>query len=397
MCPIAKAGAAALFAFSLLSAAEQPQGNPGRVYFQRLSNPPLDRYLNPDRKQWFRTHYFRMGVFSPFFDPKTSWYQNAVVYMNLYGVDPGTPILREHPEWILHDSGGHFLFIPFDCKNGTCARYAGDVASPGFRNWWIGEMKKVLSRGHYAGLWIDDVNMEFRVGDGYGKQSAPLDSTTGRPMTWNAWRDHVASFTEEIRRAFPKLEIIENPIWFAGPQPTRDKDPAIQRQLRTADSINIERGSASDQGLTGGTGQWSIHALLDYIDRVHAAGPGVTMEEYDLDSRNREYALAGYFLISSGKDRFGDGNSNPENWWRGYDVDLGAPLGPRVYRDGVYSRAFSRGMVLLGEPGLASQTVQLPSAFITLEGTTPVRSIHLSARQGVILLKADDSLSSANK
>jgi hypothetical protein len=393
-------GCGLILAAALLAANVDPAPrSAGHVYYQRLAAPALDRYTNsPDSAQqkWFRTHFYRMGVFSPYFDAKSSWYPDAVVYVNLYGVDSGTSILKEHPEWILHDGRGRMLYIPFACAKGSCARYAGDVASAGFRQWWIQQMKIVLGRGRYRGLWIDDVNMEFRVGNGTGEEEAPIDSTTGKRMSWDAWRGHIASFTEDIRRAFPDSEIVQNPIWFAGPQPGRDDDSAIKRQIRTADNINIERGIATDQGLTGGTGEWSLNALFGYIDRVHAAGPGVTLGEYDLDDRSREYSLAGYFLISNGNDRIGDGNSYPENWWRGWDVDLGEPTGPRAYNNGIYRRSFSRGMVLLGEPGAAPQTVRLPSEFTTLSGMK-ITSAMISPKQGMVLINPDNSPVSTTK
>jgi hypothetical protein len=204
-------------------------------------------------------------------------------------------------------------------------------------------------------------------------------------MSWDAWRNYVSGFVEQIRAAFPQIEINHNSIWFAGPPGVRDADPAIQRQIRAADNINVERGIANDRNLTGGSDIWSVHALFAYIDRVHAAGPGVTLEEYDLNDRAlQEYALAGYFLISSGKDRLGDTSTNPTNWWSGFDVELGTPQGPRTYKDGVFQRAYSCGLVLLGEPGLHSQTIALKAPMKTLEGRE-VQSVPLSGRQGVVL------------
>lgn len=370
-----------------LTAASRPEvqpGDPGHVYFQRLADPKLDRYTNSPssaQKEWFRNHFFRMDVFSPYFDAKTSWYPNALLYYNLYGIEPNSAIVHEHPDWILHDGGGRFLYIPFACNNGACPHYAADVGNPAFRASWIQYVGGIFAHTHYRGLWIDDVNMEFQVSDGSGKRTAPFDPRTSAPMTWDAWRNYVATFTEEIRRAFPKIEIAQNPVWYAGPQ--RDSDPAIRRQIRAADNINIERGIASDQGLTGGTGEWSLNALFSYVDRIHAAGPGVTLEEYSPDISGKQYALAGYFLISNGNDRIGD-DSNPDTWWKGYDVELGAPLGPRTYKNGIFTRRFTKGMVLLGEPGLKIQTIPLNSSYSTLDGAT-VSSVQLSARQGVIL------------
>jgi len=363
-------------------------GDPGHVYYQRLAEPSLDRWTNaPDSagKAWFRDHFFRMGVFSTYFDSRTKWYQHALFYKNLYGVPTDSHVYAEHSDWVLRDSGGHSLYIPWGCKNGTCPQYAGDIANAAFRDWWIREARETLARG-YFGIWVDDVNMELRVSDGNSKQAAPIDSSTRRPMTAEAWRGHVADFLEQIRNAFPKAEIVHNSIWFAGPEGVRDKDPAIRRQIAAADNLNIERGIASDQGLTGGSDMWSLNALFAYIDRVHEIGRGVTLEEYSPDRAGLAYSLAGYFLISSGNDRIGDGSANPGNWWSGFDVDLGAPAGPRSYHAGVFQRVFADGMVLLGEPGLSPRKVNLPAAFVTLDGQ-PVNAVELHAREGVILRK----------
>jgi hypothetical protein len=191
-----------------------------------------------------------------------------------------------------------------------------------------------------------------------------------------------------LRRAdspgIPQGRDLHNSIWYAGPPGARDADPAIQPQIHAADNLNIEHGIASDANLTGGTGIWSVYALFSYIDRVHAAGRAVTLEEFDLDRSSREYALAGYFLISSGDDRFGDSGSNPDSWWPGYSVNLGSALGPRSYSAGVFQRTFSCGMVLLGEPGLHPRTIALAAPHTTLDGRR-ISSVELSGRQGVIL------------
>jgi hypothetical protein len=383
-------GSGFLLSLAALSArAAPPAAEPGHVYYQRLAAPDLDRWTNSPDKQaqrWFRDHFFRMGVFTPYFDSKTSWYPNALFYRNLYGLPPDSHAYGQHPDWALRDSRGHPLYIPWNCNGSTCPQYAGDIANPAFRQFWIDEARATLSHG-YLGLWIDDVNTEFRVSDGAGKQVAPMDRASGQPMTWAAWRGYVAAFAEQIRAAFPKAEIVHNSIWFAGPEGTRDADAAIHRQIAAADNLNIERGIATDKGLTGGSGIWSVHALFDYIDRVHAAGRGVTLEEYNVDRRGLEYSLAGYFLISSGRDRIGDGGTNPGNWWSGFDVELGSPAGPRTWHDGIFQRTFSGGIVLLGEPGISPRKVSLPHAFSTL-GKEKVTSVEIEARQGIILLNA---------
>jgi hypothetical protein len=376
-----------LFMGFAVSVSWAQSGNPGQVFFGRLASPDLNAFTNSPSlatEQWFQAHFFRMGVYTPYFDTRTSWFPNSLVYQNLYGIQPGSWVQWNHPEWILHDQYGNWLYVPWNCNGGTCPSYAGDIANPAFRAWWISQAQNVLSHG-YLGLWIDDVNMEFRVSDGWGNQISPVDSTTGQLMTWDAWRVYVASFVQQIRQAFPSIEIMHNTIWFAGPQGIRDADASIKSQISAANNLNLERGIGSDPGLTGGTGDWSVYALFAYIDRVHALGRGITIQEYVTDNATQQYSLAGYFLISSGLDRIGDGSTNPSNWWSGYDVKLGTPLGPRTYNNGVFQRSFTGGMVLLGEPGLPAQTITLPGTFTTLSGQN-VNSVTLSGRQGIILI-----------
>lgn len=375
-----------LVIFGLLGAIGAWGGDPGKVSFERVARSDLDPYTNsPSKamKRWFEIRFAQMVVYSPYFDNKTSWYRNAFLYFDLYGIHTDAPLARQHPSWFLHDSSGNRLYVPWGCSEGTCPQYAADIANPEYRAWWIRQARSALSKG-YKGLWIDDVNMEFRVSDGNSRQIAPIDSTTGQVMSWDAWRNHVADFVEEVRKALPNTPIVHNSIWFAGPPGVRDRDPAIQRQIRAADQINVERGIAGDTGLTGGEGQWSLHDLFAYIDRVHSLGPSVAMQEYGLDASNQEYALAGYFLISSGRDLLGDINTTPANWWDGFQTDLGTPLGSRTYKNGVYQRKFSCGLVLLGEPGLAAQKIALDAPYTTLDGRS-VRSVQISARQGVVL------------
>jgi len=372
--------------------------DPGRANYTGDANSAFDHYTyapNSSLQQWFQTHFSGMVVYPPYFDQRTSWYPHAYAYIDLYAIYPGTWEQAAHPEWILHDQNGNSLYIPYGCSGGTCTQYAGDISNPGFRADWIDWAKSSIASGHYPGLFIDDVNMEFRVTDGWGNPAAPIDSNTGKSMTYDAWRNYLAGFLEQIRASLPGTKLIENSIWYAGPGGMKDADPAIQRQIATADIVCLERGVANDPGLTGGTGFWSVYSFFDYIDHVHAAGKGVFLKESNLDSAGQQYGLASYFMISNGNDSIGDAVTTPDYWWHGYDVDLGAPLGPRTYKGGIFERDFAGGKVLLGEPGLAPQTVDLGGAYTTLDGN-PVTSATIAGRQGLVLLSAAPDITVVN-
>jgi hypothetical protein len=369
--------------------------NSGHVNFFVYANTGFDGFTSSPSnwtEQWLNQHMAGMTVFSPFFDRNTWWYQNGFVYQDLYAVQPGSWVQGAHPEWIAHDQNGNWLYIPWNCGGGSCPQYAGDISNASFRSWWIGNVQSTISSGGYSRLWIDDVNMEFRIGDGWGNQVAPIDSNTGQVMSYDSWRWYIAKFTQEIRAALPNVKIMHNSIWFADSSGAWASDGAIQQQIASADYVNLERAVASDSGLTGGTGFWSVYNFFKYVDNVHALGRGVNLMAYDLNNWQQQYNLASYYMISSGSDFVGDWSSNPNSWWSGYDTDLGTALGPRTYSNGVYTRMFSGGMVLLGDPGLGTQTVQLPGSYQTLDGNW-VTSVSLSGSQGIVLLGSNSASS----
>lgn len=378
-----------LVAIALLStpcslSAQNP--SPGIAHFVVRTDSKFDVYLNSptsDLKAWFQSRVWRMMVYSPFFDTKLNWYPNGWVYINLYGLHTDWPVVSQHPEWLLRDSHNNPLYIPYDCSGGNCPLYAADVSNPQYRAYWISRARELLAKG-YPGLWIDDVNLEFRVSDGFAHHVAPMDAATGSPMLYVDWKRYVAEFCETIRKEFPGTEILHNSIWYAG-GPKRDSDPSVLRQLKSADYLNLERGVA-DRGLTGGEGEWSLNAFFQYVDRLHAQNKGVILDNTESLG---EYGVAAYFLISSGSDGVGAHELNPDQWLAALGVDLGAPLGPRSWEGGLFRREYQRGVVLLNEPGAQPVTVMTCADCVRVDGT-PALTVRLLPREGAILLRGSD-------
>jgi hypothetical protein len=371
------------------------QSTPGKVRFVMRMDPSLDPFVGsgqPVDQQWIRSHWWRMMVYSPWFDSRTRWYPGALLYKDCSGIYPDQKdVLHEHPAWVLKDQSGNPLFIQYDCDPGRnmCSHFAADVGNTGFRRWWLDEARQVLSRG-YRGLWIDDVNMSWRISNGRGEFVNPVDPRTGKLMAEEDWRRYLAQFMEQIRSELPDIDIVHNAVWYAGPEGVRDRDPWIRREYQAADYINNEHGVAGDEGLKGGTGEWSYDAKLEYYGRVHALGKGVIIDEVS-DASNtaagREYTLATYFLISTGRDAVGNQKIlNSSEWWSGYDVDLGQPLGPIQHWNGVYRRDYSGGIALVNPPESPARTVTLPSPLYSIDGAQ-ITSLTLGARQGAVLRK----------
>jgi hypothetical protein len=373
---------AILIAFLAGNATADPNG---RVRFAQRQSSAFDRYTNnptPTQQQWFRDHFARMMEFSPYFDSKTSWYPGAQIYVNSHAIYNPSSDATQHSDWILKDAQGRNVFINWNCNGGTCPQFAADITNAAFRSNWITNTLQMLSHG-YAGVWIDDVDLDFRFSDGNGVDTIPMDPVTHGPMTEENWRLYFAQFLEQIHAAMPGYEMTQNSIWYAGGD-TRDADPNIQRQIKSANFINVE-GGFNDPGLTGGTGLWALYTLWGYIDRVHALGTNVTIDDFGADATAAQYALGGFFMVTNGSDRLGDGNMNPNKWWKGYDVDLGTPSGTRTQWNNLWRRDFSNGLVLLNEPNAKTVTVPITGNYHTIDGTT-VTSVTLAARQAIVLL-----------
>ncbi len=346
-------------------------------------------------QRWMRDRFWRMLVYSPYFDEKTSWYPNAWIYLDSYAIytssSDGGNLADMHPEWILHDARNSKLYIPWGCNPGihACPQYAADFSNPHFRQWWVDKARAALARGRYKGLWIDDVNFDWRVSDGDGAPANPIDPSTSRPMTIENWRRYFAEFLEKVRHDLPGIEIVTNSIWYAG-GPARDLDAYVQRQIAASDILTIEHG-VNDRGLRGGNGKWSLNALLAYIDRVNRAGRGVVIGGIGGGDPNDlaaiEYAVACYFLTSNGKNAVGDFGKavTPENWWSGFDVNLGAALASRFTWRGLLRRDFTGGIVLVNPPQGRMIAVTPPGAYRRVNGRM-AKSIVVGPAHGVILI-----------
>ncbi len=327
-----------------------------------LENP------KPVIRAWLLSHVWRMFAFSPYYDNKLSRSPPAWLYKDAYAVYPTgnqneTMTLDNATEFILRDANGQLLYIPYDCKNGSCPQLAADIGNQAFRDLWIKQARSKLALG-YKGIHVDDVNLDWRVSDGHGNFTAPIDPRTNKTMTLADWRRYFAEFTEQIRAAFPNAEIVHNSLWWVP-----DTDPFAARQLKAANIINIERGVVDD-GLTHGKGPFGFETLLDYVDKRHAHGTNVLYFAYGTTQTACEYNLASYFLTSTGKDGTTCLYANaPDNWWKGYDVALGNPIGDRVkLANGVLKRNYEYGVVLVNQPGAPTVTTSLAGKFKTLAG-----------------------------
>lgn len=339
-------------------------------------------------KQFMRDHYHRMLVDSPYFDSRLTWYDRAVEYTDAYAIKPAWPQYAQHPEWILTDfDTGRQVFIDWGCSGGTCPQYAADISNPAYRQWFLQRIQEKINLG-YQGVFIDDVNLAFRFSNGTTSTSRIRDPNTGRLLTLTDWQRYFADFMELVRATFPELEIVHNTIWYA--DQTAFDDPFVSREIAAADWVMIEHGG-NDGGLDAGAA-YGYRTLLAFIDRVHAQGTNVIVND-DVGSTmmQAEQNLATYLLVTEGNDMVGSemlGIVNPDNFWAGFQLDLGDALGGRYDWGGFIRRDFDGGIVVTREPDIGKATFTVPAGYTRIDGTPAPATITLAPQTSVVLLAA---------
>ena len=388
---IKRSAALALSSAILLAAASAPAAQAaeaGKVNFDLNSTSRFDSLLTAStvaQQSWMHDTYNRVRGYAPFFDQALSWDAPADSYRDLYalyrdGADDQV-LIAAHPDWVLRDSQGHKLFIPCDCSNGSCTQYAADIGNPGFRAYWIDRARSDLAKG-YQGIFIDDVNMSMTVSDGNGTSVRPIDPRTGEPMTDSAWSRYMAEFVEQIRAALPEAEIIHNVPWF-----NSESDPYVQREVAAADTVELERGF-NDGGITGGGGTFGYDTFLDHIDWLHSQGVHFILEPYLSSDSGARYERANYLLTNDGSDSISsDWHASPDDFWKGWQTDLGAASGERYVWQGLERRDFAGGTVLVNPPDSPKVVVSLPKAkhFSKHPGGKTLSRVALKASRGKVL------------
>ena len=359
----------------------------GRLNLYVMAKTPFDAWTSEGADwSWFEDHYASMVVWEPYWDSRLPDYSRVTVYRNAYAIKihPDRDArVREHPEWILRDAAGDPVYIPYRC-DGTCPQYAADVGNQEYRDHWLADIEALADKG-YRGLYIDDVNLAWRFSDGNGDPVTPVDPRTGRALTLTDWQRDLTEFLEQVRAALPDFEIWHNSIWYAD-APAFDS-PLIDRQIRAADVIQLERGM-NDPGLTQGSGRFGMETFLRYADRVHSLGTSVAMlDEHAVDEKGQWYNIAGALLVNDGTDLV-----TTEDWeriaptglFRGFLTDLGDAVGPREVVDGVITREFTDGLVVLNQPRSDATVVELAEPWMNDDGTL-VTSVELAPSEAVLL------------
>lgn len=301
------------------------------------ANSTWDQYRDK-YSQFIRWRFSKVCGWAPWFDYfSQAFLGDSFFYLDTYAIYNDltnlTGLLVTHPEYILTDTSGNKLYIPFNCANGACPQFAADISNANFFNYQLGTINQGISK-KYRGVYLDDVNLDCKVSDGNG-------AIISDPLITSKWAEKMVEFVEKIRGVSwidtPLPKIVHNSIWFStAPQ------NLIDRQIQAADYINIERGFG-DSNLNNST----FGQLLLYIDHVHSLNRNIIQMEYTKD--NLQFKIACFLLNYKKGDLFCCLNLFPDQWDTAVDTDYGEAMSDKFYDNSVkqWCRMYSKCQVLV--------------------------------------------------
>ena len=314
---------------------ERPREGPsarrqGEVKFRLNAASYFDRFALPQFASWARARISLIAGYPPFSDR----------YVSLFGL----PVIGYHDP----------------ATDGQAPLGQGGIEA------YVGKVRRDMRHG-YAGVFIDDANWSV----GFAPSPGP--------------RAHLANLIEAIRAATPDALIEINShypdIWPL----MRSGDPDLARALRDVNTVYMEFGVGPTSGIDSAQ---DYAEFMQYADALHAKGIALTLggDRLHNDAPTMEYNLASYFLINRGEHYVSGIDQTPGGWWSGFDVNLGAALGPRErLPNGVWTRRFSGGVVYAREPGGGTQTIGLQRPMRSVEWGA-VKSLTLAGGQGAVLV-----------
>jgi FlaA1/EpsC-like NDP-sugar epimerase len=219
----------------------------------------------------------------------------------------------------------------------------------------------------------------------------------------NRWPAASEALLAGVKQALGKRLVIYNGLWTMW-------DGLLENQtalLPVADGASVEFfGYDAREPRTGRDGEFDRYVLQ--VAKVMAANPEKmffvfgrtrrkTYSTYRQDYMVQRYDLASYLLamtplstfkyhahfqtISMPPDR-ADGLA----YYADYDLDVGAPTGAMTEDGGVYTRAFTKGLVAVAPAWRADRTLRLDKPYYTPEGERREGELAMPAGSGVILL-----------
>jgi hypothetical protein len=229
-------------------------------------------------------------------------------------------IWREHPEYVLKDTGGAPIST-FLHHLPRGRQLALDIGSPGYVQLWADVALDNAGRYGWDGVFADNVLWDF--GDNWS--AVPVNPRTGRGYTQPEYRADMLAAVKRLRERFDaahKVLIGNHAGW-----EFFEKDPLVAKQVLAQHGVAVEDFAYTFGGAPHREAEWMRQ--LRYMEFANQHGV-VTYahggKDAFMDPARREFVLASYLLTRRGRSVVGDLNAL-RTWWAALETDLGAAEG----------------------------------------------------------------------
>lgn len=331
-----------------------------RVWFYRPpANVPLDflarsedLFILTKQDASVRDELVRLGAHGPFleylsfdaiYDPHSC---TADPLHNQVADRPGDfcTIARDHPDWFLRDGQGNLLYE----DEGDSHYVLMDPSNAGWRNFWLDRARQSVEQGGWDGIFIDNVeaslNKRHKVG---GIPAAYATDEAYQTAVQDFLRFiYTGYFGPQGHPLFANIIELQDPVvWF--------------HYLENLDGVMDENFAVNWKGRYYSSAEWEqdLHRLEmaeQLGKRIVLVAPG---SEGDLT--REQFAFGSFLLIADTRAtfRYTSPEAYEQAWvYDDWNLDLGAPLGPRYRVNAVWKRDFAHGSVIV-DP--AAHTAQI--------------------------------------
>lgn len=420
----------------------------GRIEVSRRVEPTLDDYIRTpfeqtplasmtENQQWLSTHARPLVVHDS--DPAvslnvTGWASKpkVAVYYNATGVSPWNPTaMKQASKWLLKRGNKPIMVDGWR---------ALDLTKPAARTWWLygtdGKATCNPDRGQraaldlyacgYSSLWLD--NALTNPSQGYSPAIKVKSAT---------WARGVLTLLKTLKAKKPKgttftinMHWTDTDFGWAPKPKLKSSNPAM-RAAKYADQVIIE-GGAIDPGLhyaLPAKQQWSYGRVLKFADAAHKLKIKLQWEKTSSDDltanptpisgspkpapaaacgdsgatrwtngsaqwqghvRAAAFNYATALATFKTGDSVGDMCEYPGRGWKGYEADLGTPVGKRYTNGKLIIRKFSKGVIAIN-PSDATVRFAPPKPGVDLASTTwpqptaAVTAVNLQSRSAAVI------------
>ncbi len=299
-----------------------------------------------------------------------------------------------HEDWFYHVNGQRVYW----CAWGW---YLADTDQSGWRNWWIGEVRRQIAANESDGLFADSVTVPNFLG--------AYDWSPALPEYDEAfeadWTRRIEDWMQWANQELEPGALIVNAGMLVTSRETTD--------YSLADGVMVEGFAGWGEHDRFELGDWLLQ--MDRILALVNRDKVVILQSYAWDAPERLWMLANYLLVKGRHTYINIETSQDAEWFPEYDLPIGHPLDEpvssvqgREMNSGLYGRAYSGGLVLVNpDPNGARHTVELNQPYyqvtdlsgggdVPADGdlsgwgvtTVPVSNVTVEPGQAVILLNA---------